>query len=220
MDSMVWCHSLRALFGFRCNLRFAVVVFEIVLILAWLEVYNGKLPEHQFYWGGLEGGARTLPHTFAYRTRYLSSESDQVARCIQLPHRIYLNYDAVGHSPDRDCQKIGDIFKLGEPPMTSFPGLPSCNPLAADPPVFADCWCNCTSEDISGEDKKHRLHKFFIYCLSWWCLLELYYKDWIEILIIGGNLLQALGQTAEWFRRVLSVEPVKGNLRLSGYSAC
>lgn len=32
--------------------------------------------------------------------------------------------------------------------------------------------------------------------------------------------MQALGQTADWFRRALSVEPVKGNLRLSGYSAC
>lgn len=32
--------------------------------------------------------------------------------------------------------------------------------------------------------------------------------------------MQALGQTAEWFRRALAVEPVKGNLRLSGYSAC
>lgn len=26
--------------------------------------------------------------------------------------RIYLNYDAVGHSPDRDCQKVGDIVKV------------------------------------------------------------------------------------------------------------
>ncbi|KAK7378347.1 hypothetical protein VNO80_03786 [Phaseolus coccineus] len=69
------------------------------------------------------------------------------------PIRIYLNYDAVGLSPDRDCQKIGDIVKLEEPPMTYLPGLPSCNPLA-DPPVFGDCWYNCTSEDISGEDKK------------------------------------------------------------------
>ena len=35
-----------------------------------------------------------------------------------------------------------------------------------------------------------------------------------------ANLIQALGQTADWFRRALAVEPVKGNLRLSGYSAC
>ncbi len=41
-----------------------------------------------------------------------------------------------------------------------------------------------------------------------------------EILSSESNLLQALGQTADWFRRALSVEPVKGNLRLSGYSAC
>ena len=37
----------------------------------------------------------------------------------------------------------------------------------------------------------------------------------------SSNILeQALGQTAEWFRRALAIEPVKGNLRLSGYSAC
>lgn len=35
-----------------------------------------------------------------------------------------------------------------------------------------------------------------------------------------NSLEQALGQTAEWFKRALAVEPVKGNLRLSGYSAC
>ena len=28
------------------------------------------------------------------------------------PIRIYLNYDAVGHSPDRDCRTIGDIVKV------------------------------------------------------------------------------------------------------------
>lgn len=32
--------------------------------------------------------------------------------------------------------------------------------------------------------------------------------------------MQALGQTADWFKRALAVEPVRGNLRLSGYSAC
>ncbi|CAJ1957191.1 unnamed protein product, partial [Sphenostylis stenocarpa] len=30
----------------------------------------------------------------------------------------------------------------------------------------------------------------------------------------------ALGKTTDWFRTVLSVKPVKGNLRLSGYSTC
>ena len=72
--------------------------------------------------------------------------------------------------------------------MSSLPGFPSCNPHG-DPPIFGDCWYNCTSEDISQEDKKHRLRK-------------------------------ALGQTADWFKRALAVEPVKENLRLSGYSAC
>ena len=32
--------------------------------------------------------------------------------------------------------------------------------------------------------------------------------------------MQALGQTADWFKRALAVERVRGNLRLSGYSAC
>ncbi|KMT19291.1 hypothetical protein BVRB_1g012970 [Beta vulgaris subsp. vulgaris] len=104
------------------------------------------------------------------------------------PIRIYLNYDAVGHSSDRDCRNVGDIVKLGEPPITSVPGTPPCN-SHINPPVSGDCWYNCTLDDISGEDKKHRLHK-------------------------------ALGQTADWFQRALSVEPVRGKLRLSGYSAC
>ncbi|XP_057765987.1 uncharacterized protein LOC130986563 [Salvia miltiorrhiza] len=104
------------------------------------------------------------------------------------PIRIYLNYDAVGHSSDRDCRNVGDIVKLGEPAGASYSGAPSCNPQA-DPPIYGDCWYNCTLDDIAEEDKKLRLRK-------------------------------ALGQTADWFRRALSVEPVRGNLRLSGYSAC
>ncbi|GER37605.1 metalloendopeptidase / zinc ion binding protein [Striga asiatica] len=104
------------------------------------------------------------------------------------PIRIYLNYDAVGHSSDRDCRNVGDIVKLGEPNDASFSGGPSCDPRG-EPPIYGDCWYNCTVDDVAGEDKKYRLRK-------------------------------ALGQTAEWFRSALSVEPVKGNLRLSGYSAC
>ncbi|GLJ40295.1 hypothetical protein SUGI_0828070 [Cryptomeria japonica] len=104
------------------------------------------------------------------------------------PIRIFLNYDAVGHSLDRDCRNVGDIVKLGEPPLSSVSGVPVCN-SRAEPPVYGDCWYNCTLEDISREDKQKRLH-------------------------------EALGETAEWFRRALVVEPVKGNLRLSGYSAC
>lgn len=34
---------------------------------------------------------------------------------------------------------------------------------------------------------------------------------------MGG---QALAQTVDWFQTALAVEPVKGKLRLSGYSAC
>ncbi|XP_027357118.1 leishmanolysin-like isoform X1 [Abrus precatorius] len=207
---------------FHCELRFAVVVFEIILILAWAEVYNAKPHEHQLQWGGLERNTANIASHSCIHDQILEqrkrpgrkvysitpqvyepgllkhlqhkgralldvSTSPRPLQDAKKPIRIYLNYDAVGHSPDRDCRKIGDIVKLGEPPVTSL-GFPSCNPHG-NPPIFGDCWYNCTSEDISGEDKKCRLRK-------------------------------ALGQTAEWFRRALAVEPVKGNLRLSGYSAC
>lgn len=48
--------------------------------------------------------------------------------------------------------------QLGEPPATVHPRSPSCNPHG-EPPIFGDCWYNCTLDDISGEDKKHRLRK-------------------------------------------------------------
>ncbi|KAI4316786.1 hypothetical protein L6164_024731 [Bauhinia variegata] len=219
---MVRC-SLCTLSRFHCKLRFTVVVFEIVLILAWLEAANAKLQEHQLQWGGLERRSENIashscihdqileqrkrpgrkvysvtPQVYGpglskplqHKGRSLLGLSTLSGRLkdAKQPIRIYLNYDAVGHSPDRDCRKIGDIVKLGELPMSSLPGFPFCNPHG-DPPIFGDCWYNCTSEDISGEDKKRRLRK-------------------------------ALGQTADWFRRALAVEPVKGNLQLSGYSAC
>ncbi|KAK7352359.1 hypothetical protein VNO80_17779 [Phaseolus coccineus] len=218
---MARCTSC-ALSRFHCKLRFAVVVFEIILILAWVEAHDANLHEHQVQ-GGLGRNTENIAsHSCIHdqileqrkrpgRKVYLvtpqvyepsllkhlqhkgralldvstSSSSQEDAK---KPIRIYLNYEAVGHSPDRDCRALGDIVKLGEPPMTYAPGFPSCDPHG-NPPIFGDCWYNCTSEDISGEDKKHRLRK-------------------------------ALGQTADWFRRALAVEPVKGNLRLSGYSAC
>ncbi|KAF3320455.1 Leishmanolysin-like peptidase [Carex littledalei] len=122
------------------------------------------------------------------RTLLSLPEEVQTQSSAKQPIRIYLNYDAVGHSPDRDCQKVGDIVKLGEPPISSIPGVPFCNPHAY-PAVVGDCWYNCTSDDIAGDDKKQRLRK-------------------------------ALGHTVQWFKKALAVEPVKGNLRLSGYSAC
>ena len=38
--------------------------------------------------------------------------SSELQKDAKQPIRIYLNYDAVGHSPDRDCRKIGDIVKV------------------------------------------------------------------------------------------------------------
>ncbi|KAB1201838.1 Leishmanolysin-like peptidase, partial [Morella rubra] len=197
----------------------------ILLILVWLEATSGNSLEHRLQGQGpvQESGTNIVSHSCIHDqiieqrrrpgrkvysvTPQLYKESDiskplhrkgrallGVSKLLERqkdarqPIRIYLNYDAVGHSPDRDCQRVGDIVKVGEPPVTSLSGSPSCNPHG-DPPIFGDCWYNCTLDDISGEDKRCRLRK-------------------------------ALGQTADWFRRALSVEPVKGNLRLSGYSAC
>ncbi|KAL7607136.1 uncharacterized protein LOC111920667 [Lactuca sativa] len=117
-----------------------------------------------------------------------ASKSLSFSKNEKLPIRIYLNYDAVGHSADRDCRNVGDIVKASEPPVGSDSGGPTCNPHN-DPPILGDCWYNCTLDDITGEDKRQRLQK-------------------------------ALGKTAEWFERALGVERVRGNLRLSGYSAC
>lgn len=43
------------------------------------------------------------------------------------PIRIYLNYDAVGHSSDRDCRNVGDLVKVlcfkYIPPNFEFFGL-------------------------------------------------------------------------------------------------
>jgi len=41
------------------------------------------------------------------------SESSLQQKGAKKPIRIFLNYDAVGHSPDRDCRKVGDIVKVG-----------------------------------------------------------------------------------------------------------
>lgn len=40
-----------------------------------------------------------------------ASKSLSFSKNEKLPIRIYLNYDAVGHSADRDCRNVGDIVK-------------------------------------------------------------------------------------------------------------
>jgi leishmanolysin len=48
-----------------------------------------------------------------FRGRHLLSVSSwRTQKNVKKPIRIYLNYDAVGHSPDRDCKNIGDIVKV------------------------------------------------------------------------------------------------------------
>ena len=40
------------------------------------------------------------------------STSSEPQKDAKQPIRIYLNYDAVGHSSDRDCRKVGVIVKV------------------------------------------------------------------------------------------------------------
>ncbi|XP_009365609.2 leishmanolysin [Pyrus x bretschneideri] len=206
------------------SLRFAVVVLKVILLFLWLEAGNATFQEStvqgqspKFFSDSIvshscihdqiikqrrrpgrkvytvtpqlyEGSGVSKPLHQKGRTLLGISKCSVQQKDVKRPIRIYLNYDAVGHSPDRDCRNVGDVVKLGEPPVISIPGTPSCNPHG-DPPVSGDCWYNCTLDDIAGKDKRQRLRK-------------------------------ALGQTADWFKRALAVEPVRGNLRLSGYSAC
>lgn len=58
----------------------------------------------------ISGAAKPL-HRKGRALLGVSELSDQQKSAKQ-PIRIYLNYDAVGHSPDRDCQKVGDIVKV------------------------------------------------------------------------------------------------------------
>ncbi|XP_019174894.1 PREDICTED: uncharacterized protein LOC109170300 isoform X3 [Ipomoea nil] len=228
MELKIWCCSLCSTVsvyskpGFSTKLRFPISLLQVVLLLLCLESGHATIHDHQLLRQRAEKQnedivshscihdqiieQRKRPGRRVYsvspqvyeesavseplhrRGRALLEFSRKQPKDAMQPIRIILNYDAVGHSSDRDCQNVGDVVKLGEPPGASYSGTPSCNPHG-DPPIYGDCWYNCTLDDIAGEDKKHRLRK-------------------------------ALGQTAEWFRRALAVEPVRGNLRLSGYSAC
>lgn len=49
-----------------------------------------------------------------HRGRALLSVSSQpsLPKDSMHPIRIYLNYDAVGHSTDRDCRCVGDVVKV------------------------------------------------------------------------------------------------------------
>ena len=52
------------------------------------------------------------------------SESSLHQKDVKQPIRIFLNYDAVGHSPDRDCRKVGEIVKVGV--ISNLVSLVSC----------------------------------------------------------------------------------------------
>jgi leishmanolysin len=126
---------------------------------------------------------RSVEKAFHHNGRVLLSVFDE-EKDVKQPIRIYLNYDAVGHSLDRDCQRVGNIVKLGEPPSSTFPAVPACNPNTK-PPVSGDCWYNCTLDDISGKDKKHRLRK--VHLLDYWCLRSVLVTDPADVLIFKSS---------------------------------
>lgn len=55
---------------------------------------------------------RSAAKAYPHNGRVLLSISEE-QNDVKQPIRIYLNYDAVGHSLDRDCQRVGDIVKVG-----------------------------------------------------------------------------------------------------------
>ena len=55
---------------------------------------------------------RSVEKAYHHNGRVLLSVFDE-EKDVKQPIRIYLNYDAVGHSLDRDCQRVGDIVKVG-----------------------------------------------------------------------------------------------------------
>ncbi|KAK7364129.1 hypothetical protein VNO80_12551 [Phaseolus coccineus] len=152
--------------------NFEVSLLMIVLILAWLEVYNAKAPRTPILLGRFGGRSKNIASHSCIQDQILEQRKRPGRKVYSVTPQVYkpgLSKHLqlkVGHSPDRNCQKIGDIVK-----SLVIVGITALLKISQE------------------RTKKHRLRK-------------------------------ALGQTADWFRRVLSVEPVKGNLRLSGYSAC
>lgn len=126
----------------------SIFLFQLVLILVWLEAARAKTPEHKVQWQGPEKGTdnivshscihdqileqRRQPGRKVYtvtpqvyeeygiskpihrkgRALLGMSKSLEQQKDAKQPIRIYLNYDAVGHSPDRDCRNIGDTVKV------------------------------------------------------------------------------------------------------------
>lgn len=48
------------------------------------------------------------------RTLLGVSQLLELQKDVREPIRIFLNYDAVGHSHDRDCRSVGDVVKVGD----------------------------------------------------------------------------------------------------------
>nr|KAJ0196806.1 hypothetical protein LSAT_V11C700367830 [Lactuca sativa] len=71
-------------------------------------------------------------------------------------------------------------MNLGEPPITSNLGTPSCKPQN-DPPFYGDYWYNYTLDDIVGEDKRHGLQRALGQTSDW-------FRRALDVDCVRGNL--------------------------------
>ncbi|KAK6918026.1 Peptidase M8, leishmanolysin [Dillenia turbinata] len=138
------------------------------------------------------------------------------------PFRIYLNYDAVGHSSDRDCQNVGDIVKVS----IGMNWFSLCayvlGRLLEIPPHTILCVILMVILQYLGTTGIIAPWMIFLGRTKdvAFASRALHPSILLPKPVVVRYPLMALGETADWFRRALAVEPVKGNLRLSGYSAC
>lgn len=58
------------------------------------------------------GSSLSRPHHRVRRTLLELSPAFPLQIDAKQPIRIFLNYDAVGHTSDRDCQNVGDLVKV------------------------------------------------------------------------------------------------------------
>lgn len=103
------------------------------------------------------------------------SESSSQQKDAKQPIRIFLNYDAVGHSPDRDCRKVGDIVKVG---------------IACDMVTSVPCTSSGCTNDI--------VFCFFCSLISLGSLLLLLSLSLLAILKVILQFMVTAGITALW----------------------
>ncbi|KAK9163547.1 hypothetical protein Syun_004449 [Stephania yunnanensis] len=87
-----------------------------ILILIWVEAADAKSKELHSNLRSLDVEhvrfSRIPAFTTAFLNRCATTGRKEYSIEQRHPIRIYLNYDVVEHSPDRDCQSVGDIVKV------------------------------------------------------------------------------------------------------------